>query len=41
MCPSQTNKDFRRSDKKENRERERERVDKFQNQTCFESYFKA
>ena len=39
MCPLQTNKDLTCWDgwKKEKRERERERVDKFLNQTCFES----
>ena len=45
MCPLQTNKDLTCWDgwKKESgeRERERERVDKFLNQTCFESDFKT
>ena len=41
MCPIQTNKDFNRRDRREKRERERERIDKFLNQTCFEIDFEG
>ena len=43
MCPIQTNKDFKRRDRREKRERERERerIDKFLNQTCFEIDFEG
>ena len=38
MCPIQTNKDF---DRRDRREKKRERIDKFLNQTCFEIDFEG
>ena len=42
MCPIQTNKDFKRRDRREKKEREkREMIDKLLNQTCFEIDFEG